>query len=342
MLSATVAKTADARFIDIHPSSPLCPPDWRWRLAYKLSQRPDASRMVKQLLKDDVYLNSIVKFIQFNEKSSTEDAQYETLIRWPNLAQAHNLHFHPQAFISSSIQAWLIAGESANNIAKRLGADSKVIGWYERAFYDVRDRLEHQDYVIHILLGNKHHHGLNERDFDLFWKFIAYIGGPVVLEAVQRKSFQTIRPRRVEDLGQFVKDATKSMIELKALLTARVLTLSPLTMMPLLEIWRDIVKQDAASGAGDGSSSILKIVGEVISGLPYSAGRTAIDYSESTMPKIGGKSVNLLSAELRASELGQLSVTGKVPEGFSDLEFPLTSGGKKDESHLFNARKDDD
>lgn len=334
------ARVTDAKLIDLHPDSLLCPPDWRWRLALRLQKDHKPSRMIQHLLEEDAYLRTVVAFLKNSSKDMSEDGQYATLRTWPNLSQAHNLHFHPLTYIAPAIQAWIISGESSVNIARKYGASPNVIGWYERVFYDVRDRLEHEEYVVHVLLGDKHHNGMNERDYGLFWKFMAFTGGPIALNAIMTRSNSLIKPAKAEDLPQFIKDATKSMVNLKALVAARTITLSPLTTIPLIELWHNLAKADSASGADTGVSSVLKIVGEVLTSLPHAAGRTAIDYSESTMPKINGKSVNLLAADLRADELSTLATTGKVPEGLETLQYPLSPRGKKDEHHLFDERKD--
>lgn len=339
MISAE-ARATDAKLIDLHPDSLLCPPDWRWRLALRLSKETKPNKLASHLMERDAFLRSVVSFLKKSNKDMSEDGQYETLMTWPNLTQAHNLHFHPLTHIAPAIQAWVISGESSVNIARKYGASPNVIGWYERVFYDVRDRLDHHDYVVHVLLGDKHHNGMNERDFGLFWKFMAFTGGPITLDAIMTKSHSLIKPTKAEDLPQFIKDATKNSVNLKALIAARTITLSPLTTIPLIELWHNLAKADSASGADTGVSSVLKIVGEVLTGLPHAAGRTAIDYSESTMPKIGGKSVNLLAADLRADELSSLASTGKIPEGLETIQYPLAPRGKKDEHNLFDERKD--
>lgn len=339
MISAETRAT-DAKLVDLHPDSILCPPDWRWRLALRLQKETKPVKMIQHLLKEDAYLRSLVAFLKKSNKDASEDGQYDTLMTWPNLTQAHNLHFHPLAHIAPAIQAWIISGESSANIARRYGASINVIGWYERVFYDVRDRLSHEDYVVHVLLGDKHHNGMNERDYGLFWKFMAFTGGPIALNAVMTRSNSLIKPAKAEDLPQFIKDATKSMVNLKALVAARTITLSPLTTIPLIELWHNLAKADSASGADTGVSSVLKIVGEVLTSLPHAAGRTAVDYSESTMPRIGGKSVNLLPADLRADELSTMAATGKIPEGLENIQYPLAPRGKKDGHNLFDARTD--
>lgn len=298
--------------------------------------------MARYILEDDPYLDSILAFLKSNEKNVGEDGQFDTLCQWPNLTQAHNMHFHPLAHIAPAIQAWIISGMPSEEIAQRYGAATNVIGWYERTFYDVRHRLEHHDYVTGVLLGDKHHNGMNERDYGLFWKFIAFVGGPIVLDAVMKRSFGVLRPKRPEDLGQFVKDATKAMLNLKTLVAVRTIQLSPLTTIPLLELWHNLAKADTASGADTGISAILKVVGEVLTGLPHAAGRSAVDYSESTMPRIAGKSVNLLAADLRAKELSQLTSTGEIPKDIDAIVYPPSPKGKKNESHLLHVGKDDD
>lgn len=335
MISTKAAPPAGQDTFDLDPSSPLCPPDWRFRLGLRLAGRGKADRFTRPVLDADPYLGDVVEFLRLSENRRDEDNQWLILNHFPNIAQAHNLHHHPNKHAAQTLRARVVAGQEPESIAARMCARPEVVGWYERLFWDVRGRLGQHDYVLNVVLGEKHHTTMTERDTDVLWNFIAFVGGPVALDAVLRKSYNVIRPHRVEDINQFVKDSTKAMINLRALVATRTLQLSPLTQIPLIELWQTLSIADQASGADSGVSAVLKVVGDALTKLPHASGKNATQISISLLPQVNAKPVMRLPGDLRADELMIAAATGELPEGIDKLDFPPTPGRKKDDSHLF-------
>ena len=78
-------------------------------------------------------------------------------------------------------QAWLLAGLSIENVAERMKEPAEAVDWYERLFFDVRDRLHAEIAIASVVIGQPPPPGTVRVAWLL--RQLAYFGGPAVLTA---------------------------------------------------------------------------------------------------------------------------------------------------------------
>jgi hypothetical protein len=81
-------------------------------------------------------------------------------------------------------EARLLAGQSDDEVAGRLGIAAGVVEAYENLFYAVRDRLEAADWDHFQAIGPRLYEGYDAGDLEIIWKLFAFNGGPRVLDAL--------------------------------------------------------------------------------------------------------------------------------------------------------------
>jgi hypothetical protein len=80
------------------------------------------------------------------------------------------------------IEARLLAGQSDDEIAGRLGVEAEVVLAYEKIYFDVRDKLESTDWIRFNAIGPGLYQGFDPGDLELVWKVYAFHLGPLVLD----------------------------------------------------------------------------------------------------------------------------------------------------------------
>jgi hypothetical protein len=82
----------------------------------------------------------------------------------------------------SEAEARILAGQSDEEIAKRLSLSAESVFWFEAAFFQVRDRLASRDWVILKTIGP----GIWVGSPDVWsvWKAVAYFGGVAAMDSL--------------------------------------------------------------------------------------------------------------------------------------------------------------
>jgi hypothetical protein len=83
------------------------------------------------------------------------------------------------------VQARLLARQTPDEIARLTGVPAPMIDAYEALFFHCRDRLDAPDWVLIQAVGMRAGAGAMSPDPAVIFKWFAYQGGPVVLEAVE-------------------------------------------------------------------------------------------------------------------------------------------------------------
>jgi hypothetical protein len=79
------------------------------------------------------------------------------------------------------VEAAILAGESYDAVASRVGLDATVVEAYERVFYAVADLRSARDWVLFTAIPGLYG-ALSGPDDAALIKFFAYLGGPFVLD----------------------------------------------------------------------------------------------------------------------------------------------------------------
>lgn len=160
-------------------SDPLRPRDWRWLYAQFMSNNR-GSKLSKDckdesILKARAYVGEYKKIMQQTSKPGADSTMllYPLRGKWPILAQAQAA-WTDAKFMRWSIEALVCARVPAADIAKQFGCDTAVIEAYEYYFFDVRDRLDNELWVLNELMSPSVQQGLSFTDWNYFWKALGY------------------------------------------------------------------------------------------------------------------------------------------------------------------------
>ena len=156
-------------------------PSWRWELVMTLrdgGSRPSRSqgKMVARAFR---YFDRYAKLVSHAERQSSPEVaelrkQYRVLMRnYPHIALAHQMFVRGDTE-RFAIEALVCAGAGPDYIAKNLPAQVDLVDTYEKLFFDIRDRLTAQIFMINQVLMPSLVKGNFATQHDFVWKSIAY------------------------------------------------------------------------------------------------------------------------------------------------------------------------
>jgi hypothetical protein len=246
-------------------------PDWRWLRAQHIAHGgPPAT-----VRRDGATSTTLILWAARFSKAwqgCAEDEQSLMKLAWqmPALFWAHYLYDQPHNPARWSVEARILAGETDLEIARRIGCGVEIIEIYEALFFNVRDKLDRKDYILHTVLKDAVLRGLDERDKDLLWKFVAYTCGSNVLNAVINP---LVKPQWVdspEDIPAFIQDTTTNVIKKKAAVAALCVPINDKTEMKLIKAFGKFEKLERSSDSqGKATDQITQGIGAMLENLPF-------------------------------------------------------------------------
>jgi len=270
------------------------PADWRYRRADWLRANGRYTRKNK----DDRYVALARRYLVQREKCQDVYAEERLANQMPGLYYAHKIYLRTETDDRWTIEARILADQPVNLIARKQHTTPEVIWWYEKLFFDVRDKLQSRDYIINRVLGPAVHRGINERDFDLLLKLYALLGGPLVVDALVSMSMLTgAKPQNEQELEAYFKRDTADCVRRKASLAARCVPINSHTQMTLLDTHHKLLALEQAKDDGiDATNQIITSLQTTLANIPFHAAK-----ERPSLPALQG--YDKLSVELRADEL---------------------------------------
>ena len=202
--------------------NPLRPPDWRWLRAQWLR---NSGKYAKKSREDAETL--LIKRYLTSKNACHNEMQLERLMyKMPGLYHAEQFYGREDLDIRWEVEARLLAREPIESIANKLGVETEVIFWYERAFYNVIEKLDNRSYISNVAMGRSIHRGLYERDYDLLWKMLGYACGPLMVDSLTCKLGMPQRVDAADQVDPTKKTLTGSVLAEKALYAAITMPLS--------------------------------------------------------------------------------------------------------------------
>ncbi len=200
----------------MHPTicklSPLRDPRWRAKRVMELVEHLPSPRYPR-FFEDDyvrVYRNFLVAFLA---AGNNEVAQFTASHERPHAHHAHLLHYDSDRQLRDVLEARLLTNESFAEIANRIGTEPKTIEFYEALFFNVRDRLSHKDWIEKVIrdpsgeLSQNRRHVTPEDQRGYVYRWFAFHGGPLVLDAMYSGMSAAEMPERVEDVADWFADS---------------------------------------------------------------------------------------------------------------------------------------
>lgn len=284
--------------VDLSAMNPWRPVDWRWQRAQRITNGEIRSRRT-----EDDATRLACQFLRALRKAGDNEIAHDTLARrHAGLYWANRLYGTEDVALRAEVEARVLAGCSDAEIARRSALPELTVQYYVQFFFDVRSRLQQPSYILHTVLGQSLHRGMNERDYPLLWKFYGYQYGPLMLDSLIGQHLPTPRPRTVAEVKACWKDDGIASILRKQALAARLVPVNTFTQVDILTVYSKFVEIDrnAAGGGGSGGSeSTAAVVAGILSSLSIDVGLLAHDHVQSeTIRHVDSSAVELSTRQL--------------------------------------------
>lgn len=302
-----------------HPSNPFRVTNWRWERARALRE---SKTKINRNFKDDQLTKLAYKFQLELAKCKDDIARWDLMDEYPALFPAYlifkrgdNEERHPMRF---AIEARLLAGQSNEEIAECFGISPDIIKYYEKIFFNVREKLNSSDYIMTCIIGPSVQAGLSDRDYDLLWKLFGYLYGPIVLDSFIMTTSRRYRPTTMSEVDAALADDTRSALQRKVAIVTRTFAVNPFSQSELLNIYARFIEVEKEMGGEKGHDVILQNVQVMLDKLPF---RTS-DIGHNVDSKL--ISYDSSSAELNTNELLNASLGYELSnrKEIEELKFP--------------------
>lgn len=300
--------------------NPLRAPNWRWLRAVQIdSGGPRASRAVDGP-EGFTWIRRASRLKRRYEQAGNRPDQMYRLVQYDrDMFWAHSIWLDERAPTRWVIEARILAGETNEEIAKKLGTSAAVIEAYEAVFFDVRSMLENRDYIVAVVMSDSITRGLSERQYDLLWKLFGYQGGAHVLDAVISKVTPMAKPAATKDVGQFFQEFAVNAVKHRAAVATITMPLNSHTQLALIDSFVKYVEIEKTSETAEKAhGTIIDNIGAMMSSLPFRIGTKLDSVDVKMLPFDDG------AAELNSAELMAVATGGKLEDqqAIQDLKFP--------------------
>ena len=301
-------------------NSPRRAPHWRWLRAVEIDGGGAKATRARDGEEGFHWIRRAMRLKRhYDRAGGRPEAFYALALRDSELFWAHSIWVEDKAPTRWGIEARVLAGESNEEIAAKIGTEPEVIGAYVDVFFDVRKRLMNLDYVQNVVMADAVTRGLQERQYDLLWKLMGYKGGPLVLDAVISRGSPVARPDGTDTVSGFFQDLAISSMQYKAALASLTVQINTHTQLPLIESFVKYVEiERTTDNATKAQHSIIDNIGAMLAAMPVKVG-TKLDSASSKFLPFDNSAI-----ELRGDEMLVLSGGGNIADAddIQKLTFP--------------------
>lgn len=285
--------------LQFHPDHPMRPVDWRWERARIIRE---TGKSIGARAKEDEWIRLALKFQKTLLTCQNDFDRYALLEKYPSLYFAYTLRGDDKksGTMRSELEARLLANESQERIAERIGCNTETIKLYERLFFNISEKLKNTTYVLHQVMGPAIHKGMHEKDHDLLWKLYGYFCGTAVLDALTSTFTNPSRPETPEQVDALFVDDTRAVMRRKAAIAARTVAVNEYTQISILEIYTKFLEiEKDVTGVGGAEGLLLENIKVMLTALPWATGS---DVGKRSTDKVI-KFYDNQAVELRSDEL---------------------------------------
>lgn len=301
---------------------PFRPVDWRFKRAQWLQEAGRYARRDR----DDDYVLLCKRFLAAKQRCK-DDLDDEALARkMPGVWYAFKVYGRDDADDRATFEARILADQSPEEIARRQDTTTEVVRWYEKLFFDVRNKLASRDYVCNRVLGPAAHRGVRESDYGLLLKLYALAGGPLAVDAlVEMNSRDGANPMSLREMAGFWRADASDTLRRKAALAARCIPVNLGTQVAILEAYHKLVElEKEQQTASDARGLIVQNIQATLQAIPFHVART--DDGPATPRPFDDMAAEPRASELMAVGVGAVSVDGLEQE-LSTYRFPEVANG---------------
>lgn len=301
-------------------NSPRRAPHWRWLRAVEIDGGGVAAR--KRLDGPDGYtwIRRALKTKRHIDRAANRpDAMYAAVLRDEDMFWAYSMWLEDKMPTRWAIEARVLANESDEEIAYKLGTTTEIVEAYINVFFDVRQKLDHFDYVLNVIMADAVSRGLQERHYDLLWKMFGLIGGPHVLDATIRRCAEIGKPSSPDGVAGFFQDLAINSMKQKAAIATMTVPVTSHTQMPLIDSFVKYVEVERTTdNASKAQTSIVENIGAMLTSLPFKVGTKLDSVTAKMLPFDDGP------AELKHDEMMIVATGGKLDNtaDIHNLKYP--------------------
>lgn len=147
-------------------------PDHRWVTATRCRERGE---VLSRSFPDPI-VRRCYRFNGYERRKMTIQEQYRVMMQYRDIAEAKKL-FSDVTSERWMIEAAIVGAVAPQDIADYVGCDLATVQMYEKAFFDIRSRLNSRGFILNRILMPSFSRGLFGRDLDLLPKIISYCAG---------------------------------------------------------------------------------------------------------------------------------------------------------------------
>jgi hypothetical protein len=333
---------------DVRLADPFLRPYWRHERVISMLASVPPERCKRY---DDVWIRDYKKFLFAWRKD--EGSRDKLLHDNPGMFFAYLLHdkMHVEPELRLMIEARLLAGQSAEDIAHEAKTIPETVKYYEKLFFNVADFLPHHDWIVkHVLIPASDRFAAPEADeeedddenndqtftpkpaasvvkphLDMTLKFFAYFGGPLICDTMISGFRRNNKITSPEDIPNFFDEQFTSQIQKRSAQAAGQFQINQYNVMELFATHSRLIEvQNGAGSAEDKHSDIEKSIGAMLTELPWSVGaRGTKIYEDTPLGRFDNSAVELDGEELL------LIAAGHEPDGINDA-VDLTIASRKE------------
>lgn len=241
----------------------------------------------------------------------------------PGLYYAYEIHESAPPLKRAIVQSRLLAGEDDVTIAKMVGTIPEAIQYYEAIFYNVRDRLEAQDWIIStVIVPGYLRSGVGEDETLMMYRFFGYFGGPMLLNFLLTGFKPGIaKPSSPEDLDFYLDKHVQSGIRRRSAVSVDTFEVNKYNVMELFSTHCRLVEieksteslEEAKSGLEANILAMMRQMPWSLSREPHETFKDSrlLEYEEASM-ELTDEEQMLVAAGMETDEIRSL-MTFKLP-----------------------------
>jgi hypothetical protein len=235
--------------------NPFRRPGWRAERVMQLVEHQQPS--LRPRFFDDHYVQAYRLFlIQSLVAGADKDQRDAAILEYPQVCQAHRLYWQPDTERRLILEARLLTSESFAQIAERFATEPSAIDYYEKLFFNVRDRLQSSDWIAKVIRGQPDERDTNPHGVmtaaqrGYVYRLFGYYGGPLVLDAMIAGLAPDRRMLCGEDIADWFDDAMAQLVRSRAVAAAGILDVDRNNVMRVLKLALSQQRAAASTKAG--------------------------------------------------------------------------------------------
>lgn len=314
---------------------PCREPDWRFQRVLTIVHRPNNQKAGRCSKYDDKWVKELRSvYVTYQDATERGDARvlFKLQVKKPGLF--HALRIHERSFDSPietfQLRSRLLSGMDDTDVAVAQSTQPETIYWYEKLFFNVRDRLNSPDWIIRKVLypcvveaetfnSGNHDDGaytpkrtnLTDPLWDPRVQWFAYFWGPVAVDFFLSGFLKDAGPRSQEDMDSAMENNVRSNLGRVSNMGVHAIAMNKYNAAEIMSVYAQflsIAKQD--SEESEKQTLMEKSVNAMLGDMPWSVGQHGELRGNSRAIEHYDRS----AVELRSNQMLQLGSGGNLPE----------------------------